>query len=115
MSAKNLIRAAALLLFVCAVLHTLAWKRTQVDFAPEVRQMAALLWFLLGIDWLVIAGLWVVGAAQGVAARGQLLLSSVVPVAVAVGLVLTIGPHFFPIYLQLGAAVLLLLGAFRLT
>ena len=115
MSAKNLIRAAALLMFLCAVLHTLAWKRAQVDFAPEARQMAALLWFLLGIDWVVISGLWAIGAAQGAVARTQLLLSSVVPIAVAIGLVLTIGPRFFPVYLQLGAAGLLMLGAMRLT
>ena len=114
MSAKNLIRAAAFLMFACAVLHSLAWTRASADFSPEVRRLAALLWFLLGIDWVVVAGLWVLGASQGVAARRLLLLSVVVPVAVAVGLILTIGPLFPPIYLQLGAAGLLLLGAFRL-
>ena len=115
MSGKNLILVAAFLMFACAVLHSFAWTRTQADFTPEVRQLAALLWFLLAIDWAVIAGLWVLGASQGVAARPQLLLSSVVPIAVAIGLCLTIGPRFFPVYLQLGAAGLLLLGAFRLT
>ena len=114
MSAKNLIRMAAFLMFVCAVLHSLAWTRAYADFSPEVRQLAALLWFLLGIDWAVVAGLWVMGASQGVAARRLLLFSAVVPIAVAVGLILTIGPLFFPIYLQLGAAGLLLLGTFRL-
>jgi hypothetical protein len=115
MSTKNSIRAAAFLMFACSILHLLAWARAQLGFSPEVRQLAALLWFLLGIDWAVIAGLWVLGASQGVAARRQLLLSAVVPISVAVGLVLTIGPFFYPVYLQLGAAGLLLLGALRTT
>ncbi len=74
MSAKSLIRAAAFLMIVCAVLHSIAWTRANADFSPEVRQLAALLWFLLGIDWIVVAGLWIVGAGQGIAARRLLLL-----------------------------------------
>ncbi|ROZ75095.1 hypothetical protein [Ramlibacter sp. WS9] len=114
-SGKYFIWAAAFLMFACAVLHSMAWMRAQGDFSPEARPLAALLWFLLGIDWAVIGGLWVLGASKGIAARPLLLLSVVVPVSVAVGLCLTIGPGFFPVYLQLGAAGLLLLGAFRLT
>jgi len=60
--------------------------------------MAALIWFLLAIDWLVIASLWVLGASQGIGARLSLLLSTIVPIAVAIGLGLTVGPLFFAIY-----------------
>ncbi len=73
--------------------------------------MAALIWFLLAIDWLVIASLWVLGASQGIGARLSLLLSTIVPIAVAIGLGLTVGPLFFAIYLQLSAALLVILGA----
>jgi hypothetical protein len=110
-ASKYLIRGGAFLLIACAVLHSLAWTRVQADFAPAGRAMAALVWFLLSIDWLVIAGLWVLGASQGTGARWSLLLSSVIPIAVAVGLCLTVGPRFFPIYLQLSAAVLVIVGA----
>ena len=110
-ASKYMIRGGALLLVACAVLHCLAWGRTQAIFAPAERPMAALIWFLLAIDWLVIASLWVLGASQGTGARWSLLLSSVIPIAVAVGLCLTVGPRFFPIYLQLSAAALVIAGA----
>jgi hypothetical protein len=110
-ASKYLIRAGAFVLVACAIFHSLAWTRVQADFAPAGRAMAALVWFLLSIDWLVIAGLWVLGAAQGTAARWSLLLSTIIPIAVALGLCLTVGPRFFPIYLQLSAAVLVIAGA----
>ena len=111
-ASKYMIRGGALLLVACAVLHCLAWGRTQAIFAPAGRPMAALIWFLLAIDWLVIASLWVLlGASQGIGARLSLLLSTIVPIAVAIGLALTVGPLFFAIYLQLSAALLVILGA----
>lgn len=112
--AKHLIWAAAFLLGLCAVLHSLAWPRTQAEFSLPSQPLAALLWFLLAVDWLTVAGLWLMGAAKGAAARPLLLLSLVVPVAVAVGLLLTYGPGFPPVYLQLAAAGLLLLGTLHL-
>src|SRR3981189_4012099 len=87
--------ALSLVLIGGAVLHSLAWTRVQADFAPAGRAMAALVWFLLSIDWLVIAGLWVLGASQGTGARASLLLSAIIPIAVAVGLCMTLGPRFF--------------------
>jgi len=111
---KYMIWGAAFLLIACAVLHSLAWTRVQADFAPAGRSMAALVWFLLAIDWLVIAGLWVLGASKGTGVRAWLLLSSIVPIAVAIGLVVTLGPRFFAIYLQLSAAALVIAGALRL-
>ena len=110
-ASKYMIRGGALVLVACAVLHSLAWTRVQANFGPAGSPMAALVWFLLSIDWLIIAGLWVLGASQGTAARCSLLLSSVIPIAVAVGLCLTVGPRFFPIYLQLSAAALVIAGA----
>jgi hypothetical protein len=110
-ASKYMIRGGALLLVACAVLHCLAWGRTQAIFAPAGRPMAALIWFLLAIDWLVIASLWVLGASQGIGARLSLLLSTIVPIAVAIGLGLTVGPLFFAIYLQISAALLVILGA----
>ena len=115
LSGKLLIWLAAAVLLACALLHSLAWARTQASFPPDARRMAALLWFLVAIDWVVFAGLWGLGASVGPAARPLLLASSVVPVAVAIGLVLTLGPGFFAIYLQLAAAALLLTGSVRLT
>jgi hypothetical protein len=111
-ASKYMIRGGALVLVACAVLHSLAWTRVQADLAPPAgRAMAALVWFLLAIDWLVIAGLWLLGASQGTGARWSLLLSSVIPIAVAVGLCLTVGPRFFPIYLLLSSAALVIVGA----
>src|SRR5258706_4702735 len=104
MSAKNLIRIAAFLMFVCAVLHSLAWTRAVADFSPEVRQLAALLWFLLGIDWAVVAGLWVLGASQGVGARRLLLLSAVVALSPGGGVVPARGPPLLPLYPPLSSA-----------
>jgi hypothetical protein len=111
---KYLIRGAAFMMLVCAVLHSLAWARVQADFAAGGRATAALVWFLLAIDWLVVAGLWMLGASQGTAARWSLLVSSIIPIAVAVGLLVTFGPRFFPVYLQLSAAVLVIAGALSL-
>jgi hypothetical protein len=110
-ASKYLIRGGAFVLIACAVLHSLAWTRVQADIAPAGRAMAGLVWFLLSIDWLVIAGLWVLGAWQGTGARWSLLLSSIIPIAVALGLCLTVGPRFLPIYLQLSAAALVIVGA----
>ena len=110
-ASRHMIRGGAFLLTACAVLHSLAWARIQADFAPAGRAMAALVWFLLAIDWLVIAGLWVLFASQGTAARSSLLLSTIIPIAVAFGLCLTLGPRFFAIYLQLSAAALVIIGA----
>jgi hypothetical protein len=113
-ASKYMIWGAAFLLIACAVLHSLAWMRVQADFASAGHAMAALVWFLLAIDWLVIAGLWVLGAAQGTGARASLLLSAIVPIAVSIGLVLTLGPRFFAIYVQLSAAALVIAGALRM-
>jgi hypothetical protein len=113
-ASKYLIRGGALVLIACAVLHSLAWTHVQGDFAPAERPVVALVWFLLAIDWLVVAGLWVLAASQGRAARWSLLLSTIIPIAVAVGLCLTLGPGFFPIYLQLSAAALVIAGALYL-
>ena len=112
-ASRYLIWGAAFLLIACAVLHSLAWMRVQADFAPAGagRAMAGLVWFLLAIDWLVIAGLWVLGASQGTGARASLLLSAIIPIAVAVGLCMTLGPRFFAIYVQLSAAALVVTGA----
>ena len=115
LSGKHLIWLAAAVLLACALLHSLAWPRTQASFPPDVRRMAALLWFLLMIDWVVFAVLWGLGANVGPAARPLLLASAAVPVSVAIGLVFTLGPGFFAIYLQLAAAALLLIGTARLT
>lgn len=110
-TSRYLIWGAAFLLLVCAVLHSVAWMRVQADFAPAGRPMAALVWFLLAIDWLVIAGLWVLGASQGTGARASLLLSAIIPIAVAIGLCMTLGPRFFAIYVQFSAAALVIAGA----
>ena len=109
-ASRYMIWGAAFLLIACAVLHCLAWMRVQADFAPAGRAMAALVWFLLAIDWLVIAGLWVLGASQGTGARASLLLSAIIPIAVSIGLFLTLGPRFFAIYVQLSAAALVIAG-----
>ena len=114
LSGKHLIWLAAAMLLACAILHSLAWGRTQASFPPDARRMAALLWFLLAIDWVVFAILWSLGAGVGPAARPLLLVSLAVPIAVAIGLVMTLGPGFFAIYLQLAAAGLLLIGTLRL-
>ncbi len=114
LTGRNLIWAAAAVQILCALLHSLAWPRIQEMFPGDARRMAMLLWFLLAIDWVVFSVVWGLGAAAGPVARPLLLASAVVPVAVAVGLVLTLGPAFFAVYLQLAAAALLLTGALRL-
>jgi hypothetical protein len=111
---KYMIWGAAFLLTACAVLHSLAWTRVQADFGSAGRSIAALVWFLLAIDWLVIAALWVLGASQGTGVRAWLLVSTIIPIAVSIGLVLTLGPRFYAIYLQLSAAALVIAGALRM-
>jgi hypothetical protein len=101
-------------MILCAILHAFAWTSTRARFPAESQSLAALLWFLLAIDWFVLGGLWFMGATGGAAMRPLLLLSSIVPVAVAIGLCLAVSPLFFPVYLQLGAAVLLIVGALRM-
>ncbi|WP_176594245.1 hypothetical protein [Sphingobium sp. EM0848] len=73
-----------------------------------------MVWFLLAIDWIVFGILWLLAAQAGAAFRPLLLVSSAVPVAVAIGLCLAISPFFFPVYLQFGAALLVIVGALRL-
>jgi hypothetical protein len=53
----------------------------------------------------------VLGASQGTGVRASLLLSAIIPIAVAVGLCMTLGPRFFAIYVQLSAAALVVTGA----
>ena len=45
-SGRHLIWAASALLLACALLHSLAWTRTQPVFGANGERMAALLWFL---------------------------------------------------------------------
>ncbi len=114
LNGKHLIWLASAVLLTCTLLHTQAWSKNQSMFAPSTSRVVALLWFLLAIDWAVLAALWVLGANFGAPARPLLLISAVVPSAVAIGLVITFGPGFYPIYLQLAAVVLLLVGTLRL-
>jgi hypothetical protein len=110
-ASKYLIRLGALVLIACAVLHSLAWTHMQADLGSKSRATVRLTWFLLTIDWLVIAGLWLLASSQLRGARWSLLLSSVVPISVAVGLFPIVGTRFPPIYLQLCAAALVIVGA----
>ena len=113
-SATNLIRSAAALLILCAILHSVSWKATRERFPAKEKAFAAVLWFLLAIDWVVFGCLWLIAASGGVAMQPFLLLSSVIPLAVTAGLCLTAGFTFFPMYLQLGAFLLLVAGTLRL-
>jgi hypothetical protein len=114
-SAANLIRAAAVLLILCALLHTIAWGRTRARFAGEQRSMAAMLWFLLAIDWLVLGLVWLFAATGGPQMQPLLLVMAAVPIAVAIGLCVAVSPLFPPVYLQAAAAVLLIAGALKLS
>ncbi len=113
LSAANLIRGAAALMILCAILHSLAWTTTRLRFPVEDRALVALVWFLLAIDWTILGGLWLIAASGGGTMRPLLLLSAVVPLAVAVGLCVVISPFFFAVYLQLGALLLLVAGTLR--
>lgn len=113
-SATNLIRGAAALMILCAILHSFAWTTIKARFPADEQALVALLWFLLAIDWAVFGGLWLMAASGSAAMRPLLLLSSVVPLAVTIGLCVVMGFTFFPIYLQLGVLVLLVAGTLRL-
>ena len=115
LNAANFVRLGAVLMILCAVLHMLAWSKTRAQFPAEAQGLAALLWFLLAVDWTVVGALWLLAAQSGPALRSFVMISAIVPVAVAIGLILTLGPAFFPVYLQLGAALLAIAGAFRLS
>jgi hypothetical protein len=114
-SAANLIRLAAVLLFLCAVLHTISWGSTRARFPGEERSMAALLWFLLGIDWLVLGLVWLFAARGGPQMQPLLLVTATVPIAAAIGMCVAVSPRFPPVYLQTAAAVLLIAGALKLS
>ncbi len=114
LSATNLIRGAAVLILLCAILHSLAWTTTRMRFPADGQSLVALVWFLLAIDWVVLGGLWLIAASGGAAMRPLLLISSIIPFAVAIGLCLVISPYFFAVYLQLGALLLLVTGTLRL-
>jgi hypothetical protein len=113
-ASKYLIRLGALVMIACAVLHSLAWTGIQADLGSKSRATVRLAWFLLTVDWLVIAGLWLLATSKVSGPRWLLLLSSVVPISVAVGLLLIVGPRFPPIYLQLCAAALVIVGALNM-
>lgn len=113
-TSQYLIRLGALILIACAVLHSLAWTRVQADLESKSRGMMRLAWFLLTIDWLVIAGLWLLASSQPRGARSSLILSAVVPLSVAAGLIPIVGIRFPAIYLQLGAAALVIAGALNM-
>ena len=112
---KHMVWAGAGFLLGCGILHLLAWSKAQAGFSPDSRPIAALIWFLLGLDWFVFAAMWCFGAAIGPQARPMLLISAVIPVAVVIGLCFTLGPRFYAVYLQLAAAGLLVVGSLRLS
>jgi hypothetical protein len=114
-AATNLIRGAAVLLILCAVLHTISWRTTRARFPGEERSMAALLWFLLGIDWLVLGLVWVFAATGGPQMQPLLLVTAAVPIAAAIGMCVAVSPRFPPVYLQTAAAGLLIAGALKLS
>jgi hypothetical protein len=114
-SAPNLIRGAAVLLILCAVLHTIGWRSTRARFPGEERSTAALLWFLLGIDWLVLGLVWLFAATGGPQLQRLLLVTAAVPIAVAIGMCAAVSARFPPVYLQAAAAALLIAGALKLS
>ena len=114
-SAPNLIRVAAALLILCAAMHTSGWRSTRARFPGEQRSMAALLWFLLGIDWIVLGLVWLFAATGGRPMQPLLLATAAVPIAVAIGMAATVSARFPPVYLQATAAALLIAGALKLS
>lgn len=77
--------------------------------------MAALLWFLLGIDWLVLGLVWLFAATGGPQMQSLLLVTTAVPIAATIGMCVEVSPRFPPVYLQAAAAVLLIVGALKLS
>jgi hypothetical protein len=114
-SAASLIRIAAVLLILCSVLHIVSWRSTRARFPGEERSMATLLWFLLGIDWLVLGLVCLFAATGGPQMQPLLLVTAAVPITVAIGMCVAVSPRFPPVYLQAAAAALLIAGALKLS
>jgi hypothetical protein len=84
-------------------------------FSGETLPLVRLFWFTADVDWLVVAAIWFAAGRSGTAAlRPVVLIAAVTPLASAAGLIVTVGPSFFGLWMLSIAVVLAVIGARRL-
>jgi hypothetical protein len=114
-TARPWLLGAAALLAVTAVFHATGFFEARGWVGGRPGDFVALLWIVPTIDWLVLAAIWAYAAFRGTAAmRVVLYMTTIIPVAVAIAMLVAIGFH--PGVLLLAAsAVLARIGILRLT
>ncbi|MDB5704975.1 MAG: hypothetical protein JWN66_2091 [Sphingomonas bacterium] len=113
--AKAYLWGASALLTVTAALHFFGWFMVRSQLAGETLPLIRLFWFTADVDWLVVAAIWFVAGRKGsVALRPIVLIAAITPLASAAGMILTLGPTFFGLWMLAIAVVLAVLGARRL-
>jgi hypothetical protein len=112
---RTLIVAGALLLILTAAVHSLGSSMVSGWLEGERRSILMAAWFLLAVDWIVVALAWLYCAWRASRSLAPIIyLTSVVPAATAVALLIAVGPGFFGIWMLLGALILATAGAARL-
>jgi hypothetical protein len=113
--ARTFLWIASAMLAATALMHATAWGFVRTQFSGDGLEIARLLWFTLAVDWLLVAGLWFAAGYGGAALlRPLVLLSTLIPLAAAVGQFVTLGPSFFGLYLLALAGAVAILGALRM-
>lgn len=113
--ARTFLWIASAMLAATALMHAVAWGFVRTQFSGDGLEIARLLWFTLAVDWLLVAGLWFAAGYGGAALlRPLVLLSTLLPLAAAVGQFVTLGASFFGLYLLVLAAAIAIIGAIRL-
>lgn len=114
-SARILLTLGAILLLATAAFHSSGGAMVSGWLEGERGQILRLLWFVPPIDWAVVALIWAYAAWRpGRALAVVVWLSALIPLAVAVMLIVAVGPVFPGIWMLLGAVVLASAGAMRL-
>ena len=113
--ARTLLWIASAILLATTAFHFMGWVLARDQFPGTGQPTVRMLWFSLGVDWLVVAGVWFAAGYGGAALlRPLVMLSALIPLAAAVAMFLVISPAFFELWLLGLAGCVALVGAVRL-
>jgi hypothetical protein len=114
-AARTFLAAGALLLILTAAVHSLGSSMVSGWLEGERRSILMAAWFLLAVDWIVVALVWLYCARRASRSLAPIIyLTGLVPAATAVALLIAVGPAFFGIWMLVGALILAAVGAARL-
>lgn len=113
---RLLLLLGASLLLATAAIHALGYAMVSSWLEGDRGEILKVAWFTFSIDWAVVALIWAYcGWRDDRRLRPVIWAAAIIPAASAIGLVATVGPAFFGVWMLVGAVTLTLTGASRLS